>query len=99
MAEYYPHWINDPGHGWLVVPAIDVERSGVELSGVGSYYDITRDLVYLEEDVDANNFRLAATDAGLGSYTNLPLRDIDDFSDRIRRHGLKALPKGKLWPN
>lgn len=45
-----PHWVNDPGHGWLAVPAEKVR----DIAGkVSAYSYLQNGWAYLEEDCDA----------------------------------------------
>ena len=48
-------FIDDPGHGWLEVPTVDVIKSGIVVSSY-SYVDPKRGLTYLEEDCDAPKY-------------------------------------------
>lgn len=52
------HWVNDPGHGWLVVPLKDVVAAGVA-ERITAYSYMTMTHAYLEEDVDAGVFLAA----------------------------------------
>lgn len=48
-------YLQDPGHGWIVVPASLVRELGCKPSQY-SYLDRSNDLAYLEEDCDATAF-------------------------------------------
>ena len=53
MSEYTFH--SDPSHAWLAVPLQEFLDSGAEVSRY-SYYAKSRDMVFLEEDLDAYRF-------------------------------------------
>lgn len=54
MKKKYQWW-NDPGHGWLEVPRVELEELGIaHLISNCSYQN--GDMVYLEEDQDAGIF-------------------------------------------
>jgi hypothetical protein len=55
-TQYYA-WNTDPSHGWLRVPAVDVEKSGFIPSELSPKRG---DSYYLEEDADAPGFLKAA---------------------------------------
>jgi len=62
----------DPSHGWLEVPVIDIMALGIIPS---EFSHIKGDMVYLEEDCDANEYILAAKANGwtvniTEAYTN-----------------------------
>ena len=56
-------YLQDPGHGWLIVPASLVRELGCRPS-VYSYFDRAAGFAYLEEDCDAGEFLRALSAAG-----------------------------------
>ena len=58
------NFYSDPGHGWLAVPLLLIQRLGL-LDQITSYSYMRGMLVHLEEDCDASLFLKAARDAGL----------------------------------
>lgn len=60
MQKTY-RFIEDPGHGWLEVPAADVSAVGFNPS---AYSPRRKGFVYLEEDCDAPGFLERARAAG-----------------------------------
>ena len=57
-------YLQDPGHGWLIVPAALVRSLGCRPSDY-SYYDRVSDTAYLEEDCDADEFMNALRCSGV----------------------------------
>lgn len=57
-------YLQDPGHGWLIVPASLVRDLGVQPSAY-SYHDRAAGLAYLEEDCDAGAFMRALRATGV----------------------------------
>lgn len=57
-------YLQDPGHGWLIVPAALVRSLGVRPSPY-SYHDRASDMAYLEEDCDAGAFMRALKATGV----------------------------------
>ena len=53
MSEYT--FYSDPSHAWLAVPLQEFLDSGAEVSRY-SYVSLKRDMVFLEEDLDAYRF-------------------------------------------
>ena len=51
-------YIQDPGHGWLEVPAKMLAELGIELK-ITSYSYRKGTMVYLEEDLDMHTFMQA----------------------------------------
>jgi len=56
---------SDPSHAWLGVPLEEFLRSGAEVSRY-SYYSSSRNMVFLEEDLDAYRFLKAKGFIGEG---------------------------------
>jgi hypothetical protein len=54
-----PYWLIDDRHGWLVVPLSAVVASDADITRF-SYVSPDGRLAYLEEDVDARAFLVAA---------------------------------------
>jgi hypothetical protein len=54
-----PYWLIDDRHGWLVVPLSSVLASDADITRF-SYVSPNGRLAYLEEDVDARAFLVAA---------------------------------------
>lgn len=78
------YWLQDPGHGWLVVSREWVDRTCGDKISECSYASTFRDLAYLEEDVDAAVFiEAAGVDA-----SQAPVRYINDFENYYKRHSL-----------
>ena len=57
-------YLQDPGHGWLIVPASLVRQLGCTPSRY-SYIDRNADLAFLEEDCDAAPFLAALRASGV----------------------------------
>jgi hypothetical protein len=57
-------YLQDPGHGWLIVPAALVRSLGCRPSDY-SYHDRASDTAYLEEDCDAGDFMRALKASGV----------------------------------
>jgi hypothetical protein len=57
-------YLQDPGHGWLIVPASLVRDLGVTPSHY-SYIDRASGYAYLEEDCDAGAFMRALRATGV----------------------------------
>lgn len=57
-------YLQDPGHGWLIVPGSLVRRLGVRPSEY-SYHNRAGDMAYLEEDCDAGEFMRALRATGV----------------------------------
>ncbi len=55
-------WFNDPGHGWLRVPKKDIIALDIALN-ITIFSYVSKRYVYLEEDVDAEVFLIAAKKA------------------------------------
>jgi len=58
-------YIQDPAHGWIVVPLAEITRLGIK--GISSYSYRKHEFAYLEEDCDAGLF-LRAKDAAGEAY-------------------------------
>ena len=71
--------INDPGHGWLVVPLADIKASGIA-DDISSCSYSHAGMVYLEEDCDYATFMLAVT--GKGWAISVTERHVDHFVGR-----------------
>ncbi len=56
-------YYNDPGHGWLAVDRADLDALGIA-DQITSYSYQKGNRVYLEEDLDAYAYRIAAHAAG-----------------------------------
>ena len=54
---YFP----DPGHGWLAVPLADVQELGLTKADFSSFSYMKGEVLYLEEDCDAEVFHNAYT--------------------------------------
>ena len=57
-------YLQDPGHGWIEVPASLVRELGCKPSQY-SFIDRSNDLAYLEEDCDAGPFIRALRATGV----------------------------------
>ena len=57
-------FFEDPGHGWLEVPLVDIFKAGVE-DKISSYSYLSDGVAYLEEDCDAPLFVKSLEDAGI----------------------------------
>lgn len=57
-------YLQDPGHGWIIVPASLVRELGCKPSQY-SYLDPQADLAFLEEDCDAGPFITALRASGV----------------------------------
>ena len=62
-------YLQDPGHGWLIVPASLVRDLGVKPSAY-SYIDSASGFAYLEEDCDAGAFMHALRASGVQPVIN-----------------------------
>ena len=79
-------YIQDPAHGWIVVPLAEITQIGIK--GISSYSYRKHGLAYLEEDCDAGLF-LRAKEAAGESYTlidrhlnhDAPCRNFSRFID------------------
>lgn len=77
---FIPTWHYDNGHAWLAVPESEVIAYGIKPSNY-SYIDIRTRVIYLEEDVDANQY-LKATSTMASDFSNIddgessPIRDL-----------------------
>jgi hypothetical protein len=75
--------INDPGHGWLRVPLVEIALLGIE-EQITPYSFIEGNYAYLEEDCDCPRFLDALT------AQNLPRPEItDEYVDRFERPSLR----------
>ncbi len=73
----------DPGHGWLGVPEIEVKQLGIaEAISSCSYWDRSRALVWLEEDCDMSVFLMAKL---ADEFTEANLNRAADATDRETR--------------
>lgn len=84
MNEVTYPYIQDPGHGWIKVPMMDLMASGV----IGkiteySYHNSTH--AFLEEDHDAGIFVEALK--AQGKTVKFKSVVIDDFDTYLPRHG------------
>ena len=55
---------SDPGHGWLAVPLVLLDRLAL-LDRITTYSYMRGRLAHLEEDQDASTFLAAARDSGI----------------------------------
>jgi hypothetical protein len=71
MYKFY----SGPAHGWLAVPAKELEDAGVfyKVSDY-SYYDPKSEMVYLEEDCDAG-IAFKANIVHAGNFSEVMVRD------------------------
>ena len=75
-------FVSDPGHGWLVVPLVDIARIGIADSiSCYSFIDVSNSVAYLEEDCDVTRYLEALTAAGINRRT----RDSSTSARRQRR--------------
>ena len=59
-------FVSDPGHGWLVVPLVDIARIGIADSiSSYSFIDVNAGVAYLEEDCDVHRYLEALAAAGI----------------------------------
>jgi hypothetical protein len=77
-------YLQDPGHGWLIVPAALVRSLGVHPSDY-SYHDRASDMAYLEEDCDAAAFMHALKDSGVEPQIVEHHTDDDAYCRRLPR--------------
>lgn len=87
-------WVDDPGHGWLVVPSSLVVAAGVEPS-VFSYISPDGLTIYLEEDSDAFQFVTACgydpeQVAALPSHEDLSVRGLPSYDRSLIPTGAGA---------
>jgi hypothetical protein len=78
-------FIEDPGHGWLKVPMMDLMVSGV-MGKITSYSYYTRDHAYLEEDCDAGTFIDALRSQGKTvNFKTVVVADFDEYRNKLGR--------------
>lgn len=69
MEQY--RLIEDPGHGWLEVPTLELVSLGIsEKISAFSYQSVDRELSYLEEDCDLGTFAIAKGWSQATAYKN-----------------------------
>ena len=76
---------SDPGHGWLAVPLQLYKESGITATKY-SYYCPKKEIVYLEEDLDAPAFENAMKEKGFTFPT------ISQYEEKIFIRNLERMP-------
>ena len=78
-------FIQDPGHGWIKVPMMDLIVSGV-MGKITQYSYYTQTHAYLEEDCDAGTFIDAIKAQGKNvKFKSVVIEDFDKYLRRQRR--------------
>ena len=76
-------FIEDPGHGWLVVPIDELRELGI-YEKISQFSFLAGDHAYLEEDMDYGTYVLARREQGYPD-PEVNVRYVDRFNRNKRR--------------